>query len=83
MNDWASLSIRHRMMAAFFSLFAMVGLVGVALKSPSATALLTALPVPMVMLAVALNPANYKNGMVLKWAAQPRLSKVLFFAGRK
>jgi hypothetical protein len=80
MNSWLSLSLRYRIESAFFASFAVIGIIVACIKNSSAPALFTVLPVPLVVLSVALNPANFRDGIVFTWAAQTPVAKCLLLA---
>lgn len=80
MESFQSLPPLKRLIALFFGL---VGLGIVLLAFLGNQALgpgLKTLTVGFVVLAVALNPQNYRGGIVFRWKAQPAKCKWLFLA---
>ncbi|MEN3111999.1 hypothetical protein ACFONG_19405 [Uliginosibacterium paludis] len=79
MLRWSVLSKKNRLLFFVFAAFGCLCIVAAFAGQQSPAAILQQLTIGLVITAVAVNPANYINGIVFNWSTQSAASKFLIF----
>lgn len=78
MSRWFALSTKSRMQSIFFVAFGCLLIAVSLMGQQQLSAILNQIPIGLTIIAIAANPTNCENGIVLNWLTQPIYSKALF-----
>ncbi|WP_428717327.1 hypothetical protein [Undibacterium curvum] len=77
MNRWLDLNTKNRVQFIIFVALGCFFIAAPLMMQQPASTVLRQLPIGFAITALAANPANYENGAVLSWSAQPIHCKIL------